>query len=42
MLIGNAEKAKEKLDWEAKTDLNELVKIMVESDLKNVFKKGFY
>jgi len=35
MLIGNAEKAKEKLDWEAKTDLNELVSKMIKSDLLN-------
>lgn len=35
-LRGNAAKAKEKLDWESKTDLKELVKIMIESDLELV------
>ena len=34
MLIGDASKAKHKLGWEAKTSFDELVKIMVESDLK--------
>ena len=41
LLIGDAKKAKEKLGWTAKTSFDELVKIMVESDLKkyNVFEK---
>ena len=41
LLIGDAKKAKEKLGWIAKTSFDELVKIMVESDLKkyNVFDK---
>jgi len=34
VLVGDATKAKEKLEWEAKTDLQNLVKIMVESDSK--------
>jgi len=34
MLIGDASKAKHQLGWEAKTSFDELVKIMVESDLK--------
>ena len=34
LLIGDARKAKEKLGWVAKTSFNDLVKIMVESDLK--------
>ena len=38
-LVGDATKAKNKLGWEAKTSFDELVKIMVESDLRkyNVF-----
>ena len=34
LLIGDARKAKEKLGWVAKTSFDDLVKIMVESDLK--------
>ncbi|NLT49761.1 MAG: GDP-mannose 4,6-dehydratase [Ignavibacteria bacterium] len=34
LLIGNPAKAKAKLGWEAKTDLENLVKIMIEADLK--------
>lgn len=41
LLIGDASKAKEKLGWVAETDLNSLVKIMVESDLKKVIEKGY-
>lgn len=33
-LVGDPSKANEKLGWKAKTDFKELVKIMVESDLK--------
>jgi GDPmannose 4,6-dehydratase len=33
MLIGNAEKAKRELGWEAKTTLEELCRMMVEADL---------
>ena len=34
LLVGDASKAKAKLGWEAKTKFNELVKLMVEADLK--------
>jgi GDPmannose 4,6-dehydratase len=34
LLIGDATKAKEKLGWEAKVDLDQLVEIMMEHDLK--------
>ena len=36
LLIGNPAKAKEKLGWEPKVKFNELVKIMVDADLKEV------
>jgi len=32
LLIGNPQKAKEKLGWEAKTILIDLVKVMVKND----------
>lgn len=34
LLIGNAEKVKKELGWEAKTSLEELCKLMVEADLR--------
>jgi len=34
LLLGDASKAKEKLDWEPKTKFTELAKIMMEEDLK--------
>ena len=34
-LIGNANKAKEKLNWKSKTSFKELVKMMVDYDLEN-------
>lgn len=34
LLIGDSTKAKQKLNWEAKTTLEELVKEMVASDLQ--------
>lgn len=37
-LRGNAAKAKQELNWEAKTDLKQLIKIMIESDLELVQK----
>jgi len=40
-LIGDASKAKEKFGWQAETKLDELVKIMVSSDYKKVFEKGY-
>jgi GDPmannose 4,6-dehydratase len=37
LLLGNATKAKEVLGWEAKTNLEELCKLMVEADLAREF-----
>jgi GDPmannose 4,6-dehydratase len=34
LLIGNSEKAKKELGWEAKTSLEELCKLMVDADIK--------
>jgi GDPmannose 4,6-dehydratase len=39
ILIGNPAKAKDKLGWEVKTDLESLVKIMIEADLKLALKE---
>lgn len=36
VLLGNPSKAKEKLGWQAKTPLKELIQLMVEADLKRV------
>lgn len=36
LLIGDATKAKQKLGWQPKTSFKELVKLMVEADLRNV------
>ncbi|MFY0643010.1 MAG: GDP-mannose 4,6-dehydratase [Bacteroidia bacterium] len=36
LLIGDASKAKEKLNWEAKTDLKSMIQEMIESDLKPI------
>lgn len=36
LLLGNPAKAKEKLGWEAKTDLKALLEMMVQADLKRV------
>lgn len=36
LLLGNPAKAKEKLGWEAKTDLKALMEMMVDADLKRV------
>lgn len=38
VLLGNPAKAKEKLGWEPKTSLEELVHLMVEADLERVIK----
>lgn len=39
LLIGNPQKAKDKLGWEPKTTFKELVKIMVKSDFKKAKKR---
>ena len=41
LLIGDPSKAKTVLGWEAKTPLNDLVKIMCKSDLEKVRRKGY-
>ena len=41
LLIGDPTKAREKLGWEAKTSLNELVHIMMAADLEKVERRGF-
>jgi GDPmannose 4,6-dehydratase len=41
LLIGDASKAKKILGWEPKTKLEELVKIMITSDIEKVLKRGF-
>ena len=42
LLIGDPTKAREELGWEAKVDLDEMVKIMMENDLKEAKNKVFY
>ncbi len=39
LLIGDASKAKQKLDWEPEYSLDELIQEMIEADLKNVDKE---
>jgi len=39
-ILGNAEKAKKLLNWEAKTTFSELLQIMMESDLKKISKEA--
>jgi GDPmannose 4,6-dehydratase len=41
LLIGNPVKAKKLLGWKAKTKFEDLVKIMVKSDMDKVLKRGF-
>jgi GDPmannose 4,6-dehydratase len=36
LLLGNPEKARQQLGWEAKTTLEEMCRMMVEADLKRV------
>jgi GDPmannose 4,6-dehydratase len=36
LLVGNATKARERLGWSARTDLNGLVKMMVDADLRDL------
>ena len=40
LLLGDATKAKEKLGWKAKTQLDELCKIMIENDLEELKKSN--
>jgi len=41
LLIGDASKAEKLLGWKAKTNFEELVKLMVKSDMDKVLKRGF-
>ncbi len=41
LLIGNPAKAKKVLGWKAKTTFNQLVKIMIKSDLEKVMMRGY-
>ena len=41
LLIGDPSKAKKEINWEAKTSINELIKIMCKSDLEKVRRKGY-
>ena len=41
ILIGDATKAKEKLGWQTKVKIEELVKIMTKADWEKVQKRGF-
>lgn len=41
MLIGDATKAKNQLNWQPKTKFNDLIKIMVKSDYDLVKKRGY-
>jgi GDPmannose 4,6-dehydratase len=40
LLIGDPSKAKEKLNWSPKTEIQELVKIMVDADMEKIKKKN--
>jgi GDPmannose 4,6-dehydratase len=42
LLVGDATKAKEKLGWEAKVDIDELVEIMMKHDIKMAQNKIFH
>lgn len=41
MLIGNPAKAKKLLGWKAKTKFEDLVRLMIKSDMDKVLKRGF-
>ncbi len=41
LLIGDASKAEKKLGWKAKTKFEELVKLMIKSDMDKVLRRGF-
>jgi GDPmannose 4,6-dehydratase len=40
-LIGDPSKAKKVLGWKAKTKFEELVKLMIKTDLDKVLRRGF-
>ena len=40
MLIGDPSKANKSLGWKSKTSIEELVKIMVESDMQKISNRG--
>ncbi|MCL4143311.1 UNVERIFIED_CONTAM: hypothetical protein GTU68_027041 [Idotea baltica] len=42
LLVGDATKAKEKMGWEAKVEIDELVEIMMKTDIKAAKNKVFY
>ena len=41
ILLGNPQKANEKLGWYANTKFDDLVKIMVEADYKKIAERGY-
>ncbi|MCH7769782.1 MAG: GDP-mannose 4,6-dehydratase [Bacteroidetes bacterium] len=41
LLVGDASKAKKRLGWKAKTKFEELVHIMIKSDMHKVLRRGF-
>ena len=41
ILLGDSSKAKEQLGWESKATLQEIVKLMVNSDIKKIRDRGY-
>ena len=41
LLIGNPAKAEKELGWKAKTKFEELVQLMIKSDMEKVLKRGY-
>ena len=41
ILIGDSSKAKKQLGWESKKTLKEIVKLMVNSDMKKIRERGY-
>ena len=41
LLIGNPRKAKKELGWKAKTKFEDLIKLMIKSDMDKVLRRGF-
>jgi len=41
LLIGNPKKANTELGWKAETRFEDLVKIMIKSDLDKILKRGY-